>query len=138
MKKLMTKTASEVIERIEREAEERPEVRVINEARPGYKIRQGDVYLEFLAVTPSNVGPLTTDRQLAPGSTQGSRHVAEGDVTVYAAPTGASALTGPVIVAKDRWTLTHPEHAHFDMPAGTCRVTFQRDHEMEEIARVRD
>lgn len=69
----------------------------------------------------------TKDRQLAPGTTVGSRHCVEGEkVKLSVTNREAWPLLGPVIEAKDEWRLTHPEHADHIMPAGTFVSVFQR------------
>ncbi len=99
------------------------------------------------------VGKPIKDRQLAPGTTQGSRHVAEGDcelldvnrmdmaVTVNRLVRGGAVpfqLIGPAVRCIGDVTVTHPEHGHRTLPAGgDWAVVFQRDH-AEEVRRVRD
>ena len=102
----------------------------------GQAVRQGDVYLERIESAPEGWAE-TSERQLAPGTSQGSRHVAEGQVRVLVGH-DPGPLQGPVIVARARWTLRHPEHADVSMPAGTYRVTYQRDHAAEELRRIAD
>lgn len=136
------KTAIEVARQIEQAAERTtPALRTIESMKVSEVVRQGDLYVERIARLPKSRGPKTANRQLAIGETQGSRHVAEGDVTVYATAKDADALTGPVIVARERWTLTHPEHGHFSLPAGKYRTRYQRDYareRAEELRRVQD
>lgn len=115
-----------------------PSLRNIHRMKVGTFIRQGDVYLERIARLPADAGVAVADRQLAAGTTQGSRHVAEGaGVKVYAAPKKAHALTGPFVVSKERFLLTHPEHGHFSLPGGIYRTTFQRDYARERAAEIR-
>lgn len=104
--------------------------------RTGNAVHQGDVYLLLLDKLPDNLTKVT-DRQLAPGTTKGSRHVAEGDVEIFVAR-HRSPLTGPVVRAKDTWFLRHPEHADHQLPAGDYQVIYQQDHAQDEIAAVRD
>lgn len=91
------------------------------------------------------------ERQLAPGNTQGSRHIAATGV-VYTAPAEeiidrirkacgaevAQAYIGPVIMGP--CTVTHPEHGHQTFPTESCiAVVYQRSLDAEEReARVRD
>lgn len=100
-------------------------------------LRQGDVYLEPADMPARKTLTRSENLQLAPGSTKGSRHVAEGDVEVFYTA-GADPLTGPIVRALKRWTLRHPEHADVSVPSGCYQVYYQRDRESEEIARVRD
>ena len=163
-------TALEAFKSIEKKAESStPSVRRIERDEIGQGVRQGDVYLirlgaatkdapEVLALVsairksakpgettlkslPETIGEPTRVRQVAVGDTVGSRHVAEGSLTIYAAPAGAHALVGPIVVAFERWRLTHPEHGHFDLGAGCYQVLYQRDFKGEranEIRRVAD
>lgn len=105
----------------------------------GTAIHQGDVYLHRVADDHPRGEPLGT-RQVAVGTTVGSRHIIEGDdVEVFAgkalppsvkvpAWTTERDLLGPLVVAKEAFTLTHPEHAHHRLPAGTYAVTYQADY----------
>ena len=105
----------------------------------GYHVRQGDVVLTYADSFDTSDATRLAERQLAPGTTQGSRHVAEGDVEVYGLRY-AGPLDGPVLkVGEGGCTITHPEHRHYRLPAGSCwRVTYERDLEAEGIARVAD
>ena len=106
------------------------EIRHIESMEISQVVRQGDVYLHRVKDKHKR-GAIRTSRQLAPGVTMGSRHVAEGDVTIYEGTTDPPKTTrleiGPVIVALDRFTVTHPEHAHYSLPSGTYQVTYQLD-----------
>lgn len=120
-----------------REAADKPDtdLRVIKKIAVGEAVRQGDIYLKRVAKTAARGEEIET-RQLAPGNTQGSRHCVEGDVKIYARK--GDALTGPIVESETGFRVTHPEHAHFDMPAGTYAVTYQRDFAREEVSRVND
>ena len=99
---------------------------------------QGDVYVHRVADDHPR-GAMLGTRQVAVGTNAGARHVAEGDgVRVHAGVSLPPDLTcpdwarpedmlGPVVVAGGPWTLTHPEHAHHALPAGTWQVTYQLD-----------
>src|SRR6185295_16972374 len=52
----------------------------IGAASAGDVVRQGDLYLVCLSGVPA--GSSIADRQLAPGTTQGSRHIAVGDCEI--------------------------------------------------------
>lgn len=95
----------------------------------GKHVRQGDVYLVRVDdKTPR--GKERGSRQVAVGTTVGSRHIAEGELKVYE-PVGFQRFerefVGPLVVADEPWTLTHPEHAHVKAPAGTYQVVYQRE-----------
>lgn len=114
------------------------EVRVCRNLPIGKALHQGDVYLHRVADSWPRGERLGT-RQVAVGSTVGARHVAEGDgVEVFAGTdlpasvepyenVDESAYLGPVVVAPQGFTLTHPEHAHHRCPAGVYQVTYQVD-----------
>lgn len=104
--------------------------------RGGFEIgkvaRQGDVYIH--RVDPSHAhGSETTDRQVAVGNTQGSRHIVEGAaVKLYYGTKAPSyvdsrAPLGPLVEAESEWVLTHPEHPNMYLPAGSYQVTHQLD-----------
>jgi len=105
------------------------ETRTIAEMSVGEWVRQGDVYIEKVD-SLSGWGE-TTDRQLAPGTTQGSRHMVVGSVTVFACPNTAQVvrgrMAGPQIDAKEPFRVGHPEHADMELPAGTYQVWYQTD-----------
>ena len=99
---------------------------------------QGDVGVLCICQLP---GKLVDDwphgRQVAPGNTQGSRHVAEGDVKLLTWAEGGP-LVGPVIRAKDRWTLAHPEHGHVEFPGQRDYVILYQRAYADELRRKMD
>ncbi len=123
------KQASHAIRRLERPM------------KTGEYCRQGDVYLIALKAIPKDAKPVKAqgDIQLAQGTTMGSRHMLQAapGVTLYrvAAP---SPLDGGTIVAEERCYISHPEHAHMDLPPGIYGVRYQQDLAAEEIRAVRD
>jgi len=100
-------------------------------------IRQGDLYLDPCEWPGEGGLTRSSETQLAPGTTKGSRHVADGEVEVWARDRSGP-LVGPLVRAFKRWVLRHPEHADVSMPSGCYQVGYQQDLEQEEIARVRD
>lgn len=116
---------------------------------------QGDVIIVGISILPASAKP-RKDRQLAIGSTQGSRHVLERGDVYDADPVQVAILInsatkcevpaqyiGPVFVSPAdpaEHDLTHPEHGHMGFPAGqVCAVVFQRNLDsMEREARVQD
>jgi hypothetical protein len=106
----------------------------------GDVVRQGDLYI--LMLDGPILGGKPIGRQLAPGTSQGSRHVAVGDCKVFAVDEKAavavvnrlvpatkdqSLFIGPMIVAGGPLTLDHPEHANLTLPGeSTYLVTYQR------------
>lgn len=128
------------------------ETALIGTASIGDVVRQGDLYLVCLESLPPGT---KTRRQLAPGESQGSRHVAEGECCVYqpkepgavsrliatlsrGAVQVPDALIGPLVECHGETTITHPEHGHRVLPAGsTWAVVYQRAY-AEEVRRVQD
>jgi hypothetical protein len=114
-------------------AAEKPatETRVLKEIKPGQGVRQGDIYI--VATHGLKPGKRLTQRQLAPGETQGSRHIAEAPAQIFESPghpipgIQANALLGPLVEADQRWNLAHPEHAHASFPPGQYQVVYQLD-----------
>ncbi|HLB41844.1 MAG TPA: hypothetical protein VJN02_03135 [Gammaproteobacteria bacterium] len=142
------------------------DTRVIRDFKPGMSVRQGDIYIDMLSGDFKNLardrkelekrikqgkfwkefkfgalGERTTNLQLVNGTSLGSRHsISDADrsiVEVYA-PTNTNPLEGPVLVAKSRFTIVHPEHAWVELPAGTYQIRYQRDFAQEELARIMD
>lgn len=136
----MGNTATETFKKIEEKAViSKPFTRHISEMNIGNVIRQGDIYVEKVDDNHHHASDKAM-RQLAIGNTQGSRHIADGDVEIFS-PSEKSPLVGPVVKAQSRWILTHPEHGHFSLPAGCYQVRYQRDYaseRAEEIRRVQD
>jgi hypothetical protein len=129
---LAHKTVEEVASKPDRD------VRRIESLKVGQGIRQGDIYIRRVrkADVPSTKPYGTT--QLAPGNTQGSRHVVQGDVELRKPSDEKDPLQGPFILAEERFEIVHPEHAHFSLPPGAYQATYQRDYAKEEVARVQD
>lgn len=116
------------------------ELRIARRLEIGGVLHQGDVYLHRVADDHPR-GKLLGTRQVAVGTTIGSRHVMEGSgVEVFEGkklPPSVKVmawcreqdLLGPVVVVTQEATLTHPEHAHHRPPtaSGTYQVTYQAD-----------
>lgn len=117
----------------------------------GSSIRQGDLYLT--AIDVRLVGEPHGSRQLAPGTTRGSRHVVEGECRVLSvdadeavavlnrlvpASRGQRHFVGPLIDADGPVTITHPEHGDRTLPAGIYLVTYQRSYFAEMVRRQFD
>lgn len=124
----------------------------IGTASVGDVVRQGDLYLVCLDHLPEAAERV--GKKLAPGETQGSRHVASGECAVYrpasattvaqligAVCRGANIpeqLVGPLVECLGETTIEHPEHGHRILPAGTVwAVVYQRAYG-EEVRRVQD
>ena len=105
--------------------------------KPVDAIRQGDIYITRLDELPGGLKPAKTN-QLAPGNTQGSRHVVRADAGVVVYERQGDALTGPVISAPEGCHIEHPEHGDIAIKCGgVYGVTYQRAH-AEELRRVAD
>lgn len=118
----------------------------------GDVVRQGDVYVVRLGAELPGKARGWEGHQVAPGTTQGSRHVVDGACELYE-PNASHATTllgrlipaaaehqqffGPVIRASEPWTLAHPEHGDRTMPAGDYLITQQRAF-ADEIRRAAD
>lgn len=113
---------------------------------------QGDIIIVSIGFVPAPAEP-RTNRQLAEGNTQGSRHVLErGEVfdanrqsvadAINRATKGKATVDPKYIglVFAGPAYLSHPEHGHQEFPAGcTCAVVYQRKLDAEEReAQVRD
>lgn len=125
---MSTTDAKTILARIEKQSTQHTaDERFVRTAQVGDPIRQGDIYIQRVAddyPRGTQVG-----QQLAPGTSKGSRHVAEG-CKVFACTAEAlrdEPLHGPVIVAEQRFTVRHPEHADVSLPSGTYRVGYQID-----------
>lgn len=135
-------TATKVLERIQSdhenikndEAQRFPEAATV-----GDSVRQGDIYITVASAVPGNAKKSTQPQlQLAPGTTQGSRHCLDSldGVTVYEL-TNPTVLEGPVLQTTKERTVTHPEHGDWILPPGVYSITYQRAY-AEELRRVAD
>ena len=118
-----------------------PEVRFVDSIQIGQYARQGDLYLLRIDEVPKGL-KTTPTRQLAPGSTMGSRHTVGSGVTVYESAGQVQRnelgymLAGPVIESPEHITVEHPEHAHISLPPGIYQVCYQVD--VRTMRRVED
>lgn len=113
-------------------------MRITRRIEVGFCVQQGDVYIFRVDPAHPHGKQIGMDKhQVALGAGNGARHVAEGALDVFLGTTApewmnlpaelrdAKELIGPVVIAKKRWTLTHPEHPHHSLPAGCYQVTYQ-------------
>ena len=108
-------------------------------ASVGDNARQGDIYIELLEGVPKDAKPIEKpSAKLAPGDTQGSRHILDSmvGVTLYERR-DASVLEGPIMNLTETRTVTHPEHGDWVLPPGTYGVTYQRAY-AEDLRRQMD
>lgn len=136
------KNAVEAHEEIERLAKTNTvqDVRRVLEIKVGKVVRQGDIYIHRVKTTHKRGKP-TPNHQLALGNTQGSRHVAGLEARCFEGTTtpewcDSRTFLGPVVESDEPFTITHPEHAHVELPAGTYQITHQMD--ARTLERVRD
>lgn len=110
----------------------------------GDEWRQGDLRIvrladDFGAKHGDKIESTKAEKQLAPGTTQGSRHLLSRirGIKFYKLK-NATALDGPVIEAKQSFSITHPEHGNcVDIPAGWYAFPGQRAF-AEELRRTQD
>ena len=115
---------------------------------PGDVSHQGDLVIVAIRSLPASAKP-RSNRQLADGATQGSRHVLERGDVYDASPAEVSELilaatglridqryVGPVFVSPAQPTandLSHVEHGNQGFPPKTiCAVVYQRSLDQEE------
>ena len=107
----------------------------------GDVVRQGDLYLVAIE-RPPDKRKLIINRQLAPGTTQGSRHVLLGGCPIFDGDKQqimdliniavghdvglATELIGPVFETAMPVEVDHPEHGNRILPAGVYAVVYQR------------
>lgn len=105
---------------------------------PGDAWAQGDILIVALDKVPENaVAMKQVATQLAPGSTQGSRHCLDSLNGLQVLEQKATPLDGPVIVSNREFTVTHPEHGDVTFQPGIYAVVYQRAF-AEELRRVQD
>jgi hypothetical protein len=121
-----------VMEKIQKGAQENvSEVRFIKKIEIGQVIRQGDIYIHRVS-EDHNHGTATKNRQLAIGTSQGSRHILVGDCEIFEGTTApewcaSNVFLGPFFKLKNRAVVEHPEHAYVDLPGGYYQITHQMD-----------
>lgn len=121
-------------------------LQVISDCSLGDNIRQGDIFLTCIESLPK--GKPSQVRQLAPGTTQGSRHILFGEVQIVEHEQPVlngkgeainSVLVGPAFkVLCDKGGVEHPEHGDFQLPKGSCwQATYQQAY-ADEVRRIQD
>ena len=101
--------------------------------------RQGDVYLVCVDKLPE--GKPSKERQLVSGTTQGARHILQGDVdivTEYQFKDIPAVLVGPAFHCKGEVVVDHPEHRNMILPEGSTWVTIGQQAWADEVKRVAD
>ena len=115
--------------------------RVVGELCQGDHTAQGDVMFWKLDELPEGCTRIANpDRQLAPGTTQGSRHCIRAEdmqkIEFYSLK-DSNALQGPVMKCNSPVTVEHPEHGDQTLNKGISIVTYQRAY-ADELRRVQD
>jgi hypothetical protein len=138
---MKTLTAEKTLKQIQRHAEKikNDEAHTLVDMTPGDMWAQGDVGLICLAALPKGcVLEKKPSAQLAPGTTQGSRHCITDLSSVrlhrLADPTP---LDGPIIEAPSGVTVDHPEHGSISLPPGLYGCVYQRAFS-DDLRRVQD
>lgn len=111
------------------------DMRVVDECPAGKFVRQGDVYVTAVKEYDSALYVPTENRQLAPGSSKGSRHTVSDSVSVFRLKEEAKVektnkgfvVLGPMIESKERFSIMHPEHADISLPPGRYCISYQVD-----------
>ena len=116
--------------------------RIVKDIPIGKAIRQGDLYVHRVS-DKHDIGEQLDIRQIADGTSIGSRHILIGDVKVYQGKALPSYINQrwPLgycfDVGQEGATITHPEHAHIELCVpGRYQVTHQMD--MQTMQRVSD
>jgi hypothetical protein len=137
---MKTMTAEKALTKIQNQAEriKSDETQRFPEAASvGDTHRQGDVYITLLAAVPDVAKRETKPAaQLAPGTTQGSRHILDSmdGVAMYRLP-NPGMLDGPIVECRKERTITHPEHGDVILPPGVYQISYQRDLDAEDRER---
>lgn len=138
---MKTLTAEKELTRIQTHAEKirNDEAHEIATASPGDMWAQGDIGIVCLASLPAgSVLEKKPSRQLAPGTTQGSRHcIADMSNVRLHRLADPTPLDGPVIEAPQGCAIEHPEHGNVTLPPGVYGVIYQRAY-ADELRRVQD
>ena len=138
---MKTITAKKALTQIQTHAEKikNDDAHVIETCSPGDMWAQGDVGILCIESVPAGATLIEKpSRQLAPGTTQGSRHCIADMATVRLYRVAdANPLDGPVIDAPHGVTVEHPEHGDISLPSGVYAVIYQRAY-ADELRRVQD
>lgn len=112
--------------------------------------RQGDVLIQLIEVVPPTARKQKRSKQviLAHGEITGHHHMVEaadpadwwkGEQEIAPTLEKPSTLAGELFLNLPKGgTVTHQEHGSIELPAGTYRVTRQREYSPEEIRNVAD
>lgn len=122
--------------------------RITEAASVGDGAWQGDLGLEIVSSVPASYDRVeklkANDKQLVPGSTQGSKHCLDSlrGVQVFRPKDWSEeSLDGPCLVLAEERTILHPTHGAVTIPAGftvLCRYQREWDKEQAKERRSRD
>jgi hypothetical protein len=129
-------SATQIFEQIQQHAEANKSDRTIYiDPEIGQYTPQGDVNFLVLDKLPVGAIEVKPVKQLAPGTTRGSRHcIADRclGTTEFYRHRIPNPLQGAILIAKSELEIEHPEHANLVFPAGTIlAVGFQRQYANE-------
>jgi len=112
-----------------------PDTDVLWQGDCGVILLSDKAFKELTGLQPMGVGD--SHVQVAVGEGAGSRHtVRTAEVRVFSWD-NAGPLDGPVVVADQPWTLSHPKHQNCNFEAGKYRITYQRQF-ADDLRRARD
>lgn len=138
---MKTLTATGVFTRIQKHAEEikNDGEHFVPTASTGDMWAQGDVGIVCLEKLPRGCTKVANpSAQLAPGTTQGSRHcIADLSIVTLYVAADATPLDGPVIDAPSGVKIEHPEHGDVTLCPGVYAIVYQRAF-ADELRRVQD
>lgn len=136
----------DVINKLNRDAESirNTDPQSLRTMEPGDEFRQGDLRVirlkdDFVSRHRADLEATKPVSQLAPGQTQGSRHILKSvDGCKFHRLKNATPLDGPIVEITEGNAITHPEHGDvIDMPAGCYAFPGQRAF-ADELRRVAD
>ncbi len=135
-------TATESLAKIQQAVEQidkRKEQNFPNAATNNDYFRQGDLYIFIRDSIPRDcIEVKNPSLQLAPGTTQGSRHCLDSlkGVSIYQQANG-DALQGPWLKITIPRIIKHPQHGDVKLITSICEIVYQRAF-AEELKRVLD
>jgi len=108
--------------------------------RPLAQFRQGDVLIERVAAVPEAVAKQKKSRRivLAHGEATGHHHALELEDPADWWKRGEGLTEEKFVKVKQPARVTHQEHSTINLPAGTYRITRQREYSPEAIRNVAD
>ena len=127
---------TETLENIKKTAKIMPKPRSAKNLMIGETARQGDVYITRIDSIPNGLKKIES-RQIADGSSKGSRHIVSDNCVIFDNPEKNIFSGNYIDATKEGFNLTHPEHAWIcDFPKGFYEINYQIDFNRQQ--RVRD